>query len=47
MLQVNKILKPFQKINPAAKSVLSTKEHNFQQFCPNQVCQLVLCDNAK
>jgi len=23
------------------------QKHNFQQFCPNQVCQLVLCEHVE
>ena len=36
-----------QKSTQLSKCVLSTKNHIFQRFCPNQVCQLVLCEHAK
>jgi len=47
MLRANKILKPFQKINPTVSVCPFYQKYNFQQFCLNQVCQFVLCEDAK
>jgi len=35
------------KINPTLSVCPFYQKHNFQQFCPNQVGQLVLCEHAK
>jgi len=47
MLPADKILKQFTKFNPTSSVCPFYQKHNFLQFCPDQVCQLVLCEHVK
>jgi len=47
MLLADKIFKSFTKFNPTFAVWPFYQKHNFKQFCPKKVCQIILCEHVK